>query len=264
MPTYPGVILRRGHSDAAAVRAVQRRLKVIGYGPFPRAGVFDAATEASIRLFQAQHVDSLGIPLKVDGRIGPFTWGALFPTPSSPAPTGASSSLSLQALAVAASQIGVREQPEGSNSGPQVDRYLASVGVTPRVGPAANRAWCAAFVYWCYQTASRSLGAVNPVVKTGGVLRHWDLARANASAKRHRKQQAIQDPGLVKPGFVFVYDFGRGLGHTGIVERLDNGRLITIEGNIDDAKTPGREGVGVFRTERRKITDKLLVGFVEY
>jgi hypothetical protein len=264
MHTYPGTMLRRGRADAEATRRVQRRLKALGYGPFPQLGVFDAATESAVRLFQAQHVDSTGAALTIDGRIGPFTWGALFPAAPSPAPTSASSSLALHALAVAAAQIGVREQPEGSNSGPEVDRYLASVGVAPRVGPAANRAWCAAFVYWCFQTAARSLAVTNPVVKTGGVLRHWNEASTHDAVRRHRKARALEDPSFVRPGFIFVYDFGRGLGHTGLIERIDNGRMITVEGNIAEGATPGREGVGVFRTDRRKITDKLLVGFLEY
>jgi hypothetical protein len=261
---YPGTMLRRGRADPEAVRRVQRRLKALGYGPFPQLGSFDAATEAAVRMFQAQHVDSSGAPLTVDGRIGPFTWGALFPAPPSPAPPTATSSLALHALAVAASQIGVREQPEGSNSGPEVDRYLTSVGVAPRVGPAANRAWCGAFVYWCYQMAAQSLTLPNPLVRTGGVLRHWNDARTHAAARRYRKARALEDASFIRPGFIFIYDFGRGLGHTGLIERIDNGRMITIEGNIADGATPGREGVGVFRTDRRKLTDKLLVGFLEY
>ena len=264
MPTFPGVILKRGRSAPKAVSAVQRRLKALGYGPFPRAGVFDEATEAAIRLFQAQHVDQTGIPLKVDGQIGPFTWSALFPEPPAPAATNRSSALALQALAIASSQIGVREQPEGSNSGPEVDRYLTSVGVAPRVGPAANRAWCAAFVYWCFQNAARSLTVPNPLIKTGGVLKHWEGARTEGPAKLHRKARAIEDAAFIRPGFIFIYDFGRGLGHTGMVERVDGGRLVTIEGNIADGASPGREGVGVFRTDRRKVTDKMLVGFLEY
>lgn len=264
MPAFPGTVIRAGHKDAAVVQSIQRRLKQLGYGPFPKAGVFDGDTESAVRLFQAQHVDQVGMPLKVDGKIGAFTWAALFPTPPRPMPALSGSSLGLQALAVATSQIGVLEQPPGSNSGPQVDRYLSSVGVKPGVGPAANRAWCAAFAYWCFNTAAQSLGLGNPVVKTGGVLKHWAEAKANPAATLHRKGQAMADLSRIKPGFIFIYDFGKGLGHTGIVERMEAGRLITIEGNINDGSVPGREGVGVFRTNRRKITDQRLVGFIEY
>lgn len=264
MPAYPGTPIRPGHRDAAVVQSIQRRLKQLGYGPFPKAGAFDAATEAAVRLFQAQHVDALGMPLKVDGKVGPFTWAALFPAPPKPPPAPTSSSLCMQALAIATSQIGVLEQPPGSNSGPQVDRYLARVGVKPGVGPAANRAWCAAFAYWCFDTAAQSLNIANPLSRTGGVLKHWAMAKTNPAAKLYRKSQMTVDPARIKPGFIFIYDFGRGLGHTGIVERVETGRLITIEGNINDGSVPGREGVGVFRTNRRKITDQRLVGFIEY
>src|SRR5688500_8893542 len=95
---YPGTMLRRGRAEPEAVRRVQRRLKALGYGPFPQLGAFDAATESAVRLFQAQHVDSSGAPLTIDGRVGPFTWDALFPAPRSPAPTTTSSSLAFQAL----------------------------------------------------------------------------------------------------------------------------------------------------------------------
>jgi hypothetical protein len=256
--------MRRGQADAAATLAIQRRLKAMGYGPFPSSGVFDEATESAVRLFQSQHVDQVGVPLKVDGKVGSFTWAALFPTPPKPPDVTNSSALALQALAVASSQIGVLEQPPGSNSGPQVDKYLSSVGVKPGVGAAANRAWCAAFAYWCFNSAAQSLTVTNPVSRTGGVLRHWELAKANPAATLHSRSRAASDPARVRPGFIFVYDFGRGLGHTGIVERVEAGRLITVEGNINDGSIPGREGVGVFRTNRRKITDRQLVGFIEY
>jgi hypothetical protein len=264
MPTYPGTIVRRGHADPAATQAIQRRLKAMGYGPFPRSGIFDEATESAVRLFQSQHVDQVGVPLKVDGKVGSFTWSALFPAPPKPAAVNTSSSIALQALAVASSQIGVLEQPPGSNSGPQVDKYLSSVGVKPGVGPVANRAWCAAFAYWCFNSAAQSLSVANPVSKTGGVLRHWELAKTNPAATLHSRSSAVSNPARIRPGFIFVYDFGKGLGHTGIVERVEAGRLITVEGNINDGSIPGREGVGVFRTNRRKITDQRLVGFIEY
>lgn len=52
------------------------------------------------------------------------------------------------ALQRAITQLGVKESPSGSNSGPRVTEYLKSAGITT---PAP---WCLAFVHWCYQTGA--------------------------------------------------------------------------------------------------------------
>src|SRR4051812_20824490 len=66
------------------------------------------------------------------------------------APPSSASSLATPApsipeavLAVAKSQLGVQEHPRGSNSGPEVDRYLDFVHTRP------GEPWCAAAVSWC-------------------------------------------------------------------------------------------------------------------
>jgi hypothetical protein len=53
----------------------------------------------------------------------------------------------LEVQKVYMSQIGLSEIPEGSNWGPNVQKYLSSVHV---YSPAA---WCAAFVHWSNSTA---------------------------------------------------------------------------------------------------------------
>ena len=68
--------------------------------------------------------------------------------------------LAQKAWEIARSQIGVKEQPLGSNAGPQVNAYLASVGLGP------GYFWCAAFVYWCYQQAAQQMKVTNPMLKS--------------------------------------------------------------------------------------------------
>jgi hypothetical protein len=80
---------------------------------------------------------------------------------------GAFALLLAEALKVAVSQIGVMEQPPGSNRGPEVDRYLTAVGLDPTRG---SFPWCAAFVFSCFDEAARALGRTNPVIRTAGVL----------------------------------------------------------------------------------------------
>lgn len=149
--------------------------------------------------------------------------------------------LAEKVLEVALSQEGVSEQPKGSNSGPMVNQYLKSVGL----GPGA--AWCMAFVYWCMQEATRSLGVKNELLKTGGVLLQWRSTTFKKSTS----------PGDVKPGAIFIMDYGTGLGHTGFVVRIENNVMHTIEGNTNDAGS--REGY-IVALKTRKLS--AIKGFI--
>lgn len=73
IPSYPGTLIHRG-SKGGSVRLVQKRLIVLKYsvGPYKDDGVFGTFTESAVRQFQ--HAKRL----KVDGVVGPITWGALF------------------------------------------------------------------------------------------------------------------------------------------------------------------------------------------
>lgn len=254
---FPGVILKVGCPDGPDVRRVQRRLKALGCGPVEASGVFDLATKRAVRLFQSRFPDASGLPLRVDGEIGALTWGAMFGAATVPASGGAPSRLTQAALDFAATQIGVMEQPLGSNRGPEVDRYVQAAGLDPRGG----FAWCVAFTHFCYLTAASGLGVPNPHVKTAGVLRHWNDAARVPGARRVTKAEALADPALVRPGALFIIDLGQGLGHSGMVVATANGRLVTIEGNTNDGGS--RNGIGVFRREARKIAE-INKGFIDY
>lgn len=151
------------------------------------------------------------------------------------------SKLSTKALAVAISQIGQDEKPHGSNWGKPVKDYLASVNIN---FPAS---WCMAFMYWCFREAAAILGVENTAVKTGGVLAAWNKAPKEAKKK---------DPAI---GAVFIMDLGKGLGHTGIVEKFDANFIWTVEGNTND--TGSREGIEVARRKRARKTIK---GYLYY
>ena len=162
------------------------------------------------------------------------------------------SALALTALTIAAAQRGQREVPRNSNRGPMVDKYLAAVGLNP------GFAWCMAFVYWCYQTAATGLHCANPLPRTGGVLACWNSIQP---AKRITKAQAIANPSLIGPGAIGIMDFGGGKGHAFIVASASGVALDTIEGNSN--ADGSREGDGVV-TNKRKITDALIKGFINY
>ena len=106
------------------------------------------------------------------------------------------------------------------------------------------------------------MDTVNPLIKTGGVMDHWSRAKPSAKITA---TQARKDPSLIRPGMIgiLLLDRHTNAGHMFIVEKYGNGLLTTIEGNT--APTTGtREGIGVFRLSRRKLSDSILVGFLDY
>lgn len=124
------------------------------------------------------------------------------------------------------SQLGVGEVPSGSNSGPQVNQYLASVGLPP------GNAWCAAFVYWIYQSA---LGTKNPLTKTG--LVETQLTYGTNKGWR-------VDISKAQPGDLAIFNWtGRittdpSQYHIGIVTKVVNGVPQMISGNYGDKVSP--------------------------
>ncbi|MFC5411247.1 peptidoglycan-binding protein [Larkinella bovis] len=254
---FPGVVIKPGHKNKATVRAIQQRLNEFGCGPIEVDGDFGKQTTLAVKTFQARFTDSDGLPLVIDGKIGSITWAVLFGTQSVPVTNDTPSPLLQAVLAFAVTQIGVLESPRGSNRGPEVDQYLRSVGLNPAGG---NFAWCVAFLYFCFQQASAKLNRPNPMIKTAGVMDHWNRA-ATKPVPRITTTRAINNPSLVKPGHIFTISLGDGLGHCGIVEQVIGGKLVTIEGNTNEGGS--REGIGVFRRSLRKIVD-INKGFIDY
>jgi hypothetical protein len=256
---FPGRIIKVGDPDRKIVKAIQHRLNEVGCGPVRETGVFDdEKTKKAVKLFQARSPDASGLPLRIDGAVGPLTWGAMFGAVSVPSNSQASTALVKAAIEFAITQIGIRESPLGSNRGREVDQYLRAVGLNPA---GHSFAWCVAFTHFCYLKAAESLGHQNPHVRTAGVLDHWNKAGNTQGVLRITKAKAVADPGIVKPGSLFIIDLGEGFGHSGMVVEAINGRLITIEGNT--AINGSREGIGVFRRDARKI-NQINKGFIDY
>lgn len=256
---FPGRIVKVGDSDRETVKKIQHRLNSVGCGPIAEDGVFDkAGTERAVKLFQVRFPDVTGRPLESDGKVGSLTWGAMFGVSTVPFNSAAPSALAKAAIDFAVTQIGVMENPLGSNRGPQVDGYLSAVGLNPAGG---SFAWCVAFTHFCYKKAAENLGLQNPHIKTAGVLDHWNKAGTKSKVVRVTNAKAVADPGRVKPGSLFIIDLGQGLGHSGMVIEVANGRLVTIEGNTND--NGSRNGIGVFQRDARKIS-KINKGFIDY
>jgi CHAP domain len=155
-------------------------------------------------------------------------------------------SLSLTALAIAQSQLGVHEQG-GNNVGPEVNAYLASVGLDP------GFSWCQAFMFWCFREASKRLGLVNPVPRTGSTQRLWALS------------EPITRDSNPKPGYVYVLQHSPTAGHVGIIESVAaDGTIVEISGNTN--QTGSRDGNSVWQhTGQPEVTHGgVLLGYLGF
>jgi hypothetical protein len=220
---YPNAVIRKGSTNKSAVKEIQKALNKLGLSQLEVDGIFGPNTERAVKLFQAQFDDFQGNRLIVDGKVGPITWSTLFNETIEP-PQVADNTLAAHALSVAISQIGVMEDPIGSNRGTQVEAYLAATGLN------GGYPWCMAFVYWCVNKASENMNVQNPLFKTDHVLTQWNKT---PQSKRITKADAMQRLDLITPCSIFIMDYGRGLGHTGFVEAINGNILTTIEGNTN-------------------------------
>ena len=131
-------------------------------------------------------------------------------------------------LNAARNEVGVAEQPPGSNDSPRIAQYRqATVG--SGVGP-----WCAYFVSWAARTAGVPLG------DSGQGFGRVDDVYAWAQ----RTGKAIPaGSGTPQPGDLIVWDE-----HIGVVESVGaDGSIQTIEGNSSDRvsrRTYGSDGGG--------------------
>lgn len=73
------------------------------------------------------------------------------------------------AVAYVLTLLGIHEIG-GNNRGPDVERFLASVGLGP------GFAWCAALVFYVFRHVAQQLGITNPCPKTAKAVRLWALA----------------------------------------------------------------------------------------
>lgn len=150
-------------------------------------------------------------------------------------------------IAVAESQLGVEEEPRGSNWGTRVADYLASVRISQ---PAS---WCAAFVFWTYKKTMTGVTQKFLLPQTGHANTMYNLAAKYQVAKGDTPKRGDIFTLLTNPK--------TGAGHTGIVTgvNLEAGTYDTIEGNTNDEGS--REGYEVCR-RTRKLSAKELRGFI--
>jgi hypothetical protein len=212
-------VLKTG-SKGPAVEDLQNLLKAHGFTQAgPTDGDFGASTKKALVQFQQSH------NLDVDGICGPNTWMSLTSETVDPAPlvdTIVGNARAVELLSIASREIGIVEQPDGSNGGPRVDVYTGKWRVP----------WCACMVSWVLKQCSW-----NPWPKPiAAVVRIRDWA--NTTGLYHN--EAGYDP---QPGDIFIMlkkgqdGVDTGHGHTGFVLSYDKVKeeIRTIEGNASNA-----------------------------
>ena len=133
-------------------------------------------------------------------------------------------------VALAQAEVGVKEQPPGSNDSPRIAEFRTSTEGAPGPGP-----WCSYFTSWLAKSAGVPLGNNGQ-----GFGRVDDVYAWAQSAGKANPAASGQPP---KPGDLIIWDE-----HMGIVESVKpDGTMTTIEGNSSDAvsrRSYGKDGGG--------------------
>jgi hypothetical protein len=74
---YPGHVVSEEETDKDLVKRLQNRLNEMGCGPIAVDGIFGKNTKHAVMLFQTRQHDRVG-------KVGPFTWAALYRTSTVP------------------------------------------------------------------------------------------------------------------------------------------------------------------------------------
>lgn len=120
-------------------------------------------------------------------------------------------------VSIAKSQIGIKET--GTNNVKYNTWYYGRI-VNGRTGT-SEYAWCVTFECWCANQVG-ILNSLIPKCNNVGVLRDWYKARG---------LYHLRSSYTPKKGDLVIF---KNASHTGIVERVESGRIWTIEGNSKD------------------------------
>jgi CHAP domain len=175
---------------------------------------------------------------------------------------GGQDELFFDAMQIAATRINSIEWPPASELGQDILPFFQATGMDP------GDHWCMAFVYWAVSQAVRARGDHhNPLTQTGHCYKQWKHAQqedqqTHGTLTFLTATQARSAPETVRPGAIFILQYGDEKGHTGFVQTVKpNGDLLTIEGNTNPFGWP-KVGLGVYQCQHRKLKDDPLMGFI--
>ena len=251
--------LRKG-DHGEAVEHLQRSLAAKGFSPGPIDGDFGSRTDRSVRQFQAAY------GLKVDGLVGDRTWGHLLAGAATPSPAELVAQEKAELLALlqdadipdevasvlqaAIDSLGWREQPDGSNGGPEVDLISTDYYSAAYEAEHGKPPWCAlALCYWMKEgLGAESYKDIPFGARFGAVKQIEDWAKANG---RFHKALA-SSPAPVGSIFTMARKGSSSdpseelhAGHAGFILADLGTEVVTIEGNTHNA---------VLRRVRRKTS----------
>ena len=152
-----------------------------------------------------------------DAALASATAGGPMATAAVAAPPGlaAGGSAGARALAAAQAEVGVAEQPPGSNDSPRIAEYRTATAGSG-VGP-----WCAYFVSWAAAQAGAPVGEQGQGMGATIAIEEWGK----------RTGRSLPAGSTPQPGDLIVW----GNRHIGIVESVGaDGSINTIEGNSSD------------------------------
>lgn len=231
------MIAQRGDSGSV-VGEIQQLLSEDGYS-VPQAeltaSLYGDGTRNAVLSFQASHVGPTGRGLARDGVVGPETLYALqhpghddhdFTVPGWRSDLSQVREQVRRVLGAAVGEIGVFEDPDGSNDGPRIRKYTSPGFV--------GSPWCALFASWAFSIGCDGGSPFGRIAST------WELYGWAVRTGRVLGASTVPQAGDI---FVILHgtatDAGRH-GHTGIIcNILDDGHLATIAGNESNAVRGG-------------------------
>lgn len=202
----------------------------------PPAGTTAPAATAGTGTFGDQLSSAMGgatggqtassyVPSAIGGTL-PIGVGAV-------AATTASSSRGQQIAAIATRELGVAEQPPGSNDAPRIADYRTSTA-----GAAAGQPWCAYFTSWVAAQAGVPVGAEGQGIGYVPTVKQW---------AEQTGRYIPAGTGSPQVGDLVVFDRGGDgvLDHIGVVTGASpDGSIQTVEGNSSNAVSARSYGPG--------------------
>lgn len=228
-------VLRVGDSGDAVAELIDI-LGAQGFWDRPNTSIFSDSVEDSVEYFQSTHIGEDGEQLTADGVVGPATWWALL-NPEGEAqrsfyvvgdiPTNLSANR-VALLELALKYHGAKEQPNGSNRGPEVDTFLPGWWLSKNSSKAKGPAWCGYFVG---ALLKETLGHFPYGGHYGSTHKIWTVAE--------QKEMTRNNP---TPGDIFMLLNSGGTGHTGFVYWVspDGDSYYTVEGNCGNRVKVGK------------------------
>ena len=245
------------HGDKGEwVKVVQQLLKDQGFFKGAMRGNFLKLTKEAVVYFQHTHLGPNGEFLDSDGVVGPDTWWALRNPVGKPQQSNLPREIpdgltpmrqNVLAVALGEHAAGVKEVPDGENTGDGVTKYL----------PGGKGAfWCCYFWSWVNREA---FGKHSLKAKYGRVSSAFAKARLLGMARQ--KGDYIPIPGDAFVMATSESEMGEfkftGTGHIGYVLRVEvsGGKAVAI--NTAEGNSSNRVKLG-----KRNLSDAAIVGFI--